>query len=473
MTNRPLRVFLCHSSDDKPAVRDLYEKLTAYGIDAWLDEKKLLPGQQWKIEIPKAVREADAVIICLSKSFITKEGYVQREMKFALDIALEKPEGTIYLIPARLENCKVPDSLNNWHWANLFEAQGMDYLFKSLEVRANSLNLTLASESVRKRLEHQNQAHLLESELDVKGKHLQRREDEFAKAMDAISQSLSNGYPMNLTVVKTMTDLVNALREEINDKQNLAPETTQAKTSTYGDKLTFSNGMEFMRVPAGKFLMGKEEYDNEKPQHTVDISYDYWMARYPVTNEQYNVYIQAKAKNHPVSDWRKKKDHPVIMVSWDTVVEYCKWLNTLLKAELPLGMRVRLPTEAEWEKAARGTDGREYPWGNTFDKDKCNSNESRKVGTTPVGMYSPQGDSPYGCTDMAGNVWEWTHSEDKAYPYDERDGREYEENGVFRVLRGGYFDSYSRGVRCAHRFRNYQGLTNDYIGFRIVVSVVI
>ena len=93
---RPLRVFLCHSSADKSAVRDLYDQLIARGIDAWLDEKKLLPGQQWKIEIPKAVREADAVIICLSKSSITKGGYVQKEIKDALDIAQEKPDNTIF-----------------------------------------------------------------------------------------------------------------------------------------------------------------------------------------------------------------------------------------------------------------------------------------------------------------------------------------------------------------------------------------
>ena len=97
-----LKVFLCHASGDKPPVRELYKRLVAEGVDAWLDQEKLLPGQDWRLEIPRAVQEADVVVICLSKKSITKEGYVQKEIKFALDIAEEKPEGTIFLIPAQI-----------------------------------------------------------------------------------------------------------------------------------------------------------------------------------------------------------------------------------------------------------------------------------------------------------------------------------------------------------------------------------
>ena len=106
---RPLKVFLCHASGDKPPVRELYKRLVSEGVDAWLDQEKLLPGQDWRMEIPRAVREADVVVICLSNKSITKEGYIQKEIKFALDSAEEKPEGTIFLIPARLEECAVPE----------------------------------------------------------------------------------------------------------------------------------------------------------------------------------------------------------------------------------------------------------------------------------------------------------------------------------------------------------------------------
>lgn len=134
---RPLKVFLCHASGDKPPVRDLYKRLTMEGVDAWLDQEKLLPGQDWRLEIPKAVHEADVVVICLSKKSTTKEGYVQKEIKFALDIAEEKPEGTIFLIPARLEDCTVPDRLGRWQWVDLYEDNGYIKLLRSLKLRAN------------------------------------------------------------------------------------------------------------------------------------------------------------------------------------------------------------------------------------------------------------------------------------------------------------------------------------------------
>src|SRR5258706_7549779 len=106
--NRKLRLFLCHSSTDKPQVRKLYKKLIDDNIDAWLDEKNLLPGQEWEFEITKAVANSDAIIICLSTNSISKEGFVQKEIRFALDKAEEKPEGTIFIIPALLEECEFP-----------------------------------------------------------------------------------------------------------------------------------------------------------------------------------------------------------------------------------------------------------------------------------------------------------------------------------------------------------------------------
>jgi hypothetical protein len=136
---RPLKVFLCHASGDKPPVRDLYKRLTAEGVDAWLDQEKLLPGQDWRMEIPRAVHDADVVVICLSKKSITKEGYVQKEIKFALDIAEEKPEGTIFLIPARLEDCVVPERLSRWHWVDLYEENGFVKLLRSLKLRADAV----------------------------------------------------------------------------------------------------------------------------------------------------------------------------------------------------------------------------------------------------------------------------------------------------------------------------------------------
>jgi outer membrane protein assembly factor BamD (BamD/ComL family) len=140
---RPLKVFLCHASGDKPAVRELYKRLIVEGVDAWLDQEKLLPGQDWRVEIPRAVREADVVVICLSNKSITKEGYVQKEIKFALDSAEEKPEDTIFLIPARLEDCVVPEQLGRWQWVDLFEENGFVRLLRSLKLRADRVGAAI------------------------------------------------------------------------------------------------------------------------------------------------------------------------------------------------------------------------------------------------------------------------------------------------------------------------------------------
>jgi hypothetical protein len=127
-----MRVFLCHSSGDKPAVRELYKRLRADGFAPWLDEESLTPGQEWKVAIADAVRDSDIVIVCLSKSSIGKTGFVQKEIAFALDRADEQPEGSIYLIPARLEECEVPKRLGRWHWIDLFASIGYQKLVRAL-----------------------------------------------------------------------------------------------------------------------------------------------------------------------------------------------------------------------------------------------------------------------------------------------------------------------------------------------------
>jgi hypothetical protein len=136
---RPLKVFLCHASQDKPKVRELYRTLRRRGIQPWLDAEDLIPGQNWEVEIPKALHFSDAIIICLSPNSVDKEGYVQKEIKFALDKALEMPEGRIFLIPAKLEECDLPFRLKQYQAVNLYEKEGYVRLMKALKLRASQL----------------------------------------------------------------------------------------------------------------------------------------------------------------------------------------------------------------------------------------------------------------------------------------------------------------------------------------------
>lgn len=144
-----------------------------------------------------------------------------------------------------------------------------------------------------------------------------------------------------------------------------------------------------VKIPAGEFLFGE---DKEKVK-----TGEYFIDQYPVTNADYKKFIEATGHQEPAS-WRNgtwpqgKENHPVVEVNWHSAAAYAEWAGK------------RLPTHEEWEKAARGTDGRTWPWGDEFDRDKCNAFSGD---TTPVGQFSPDGDSPYGCVDMAGNVWEW------------------------------------------------------------------
>jgi len=156
-TKRPLKVFLCHASTDKPKVRELYRYLRRRGINPWFDEEHLVGGQDWQIEIPKALATSDAIIICLTKNSVDKEGYIQKEIKFALDKALEMPEGRIFLIPVKFEECEVPFALSRYQWVDLTIEFGYSKMMKALKFRASQLERTTV-ELPKKAVEEENLA---------------------------------------------------------------------------------------------------------------------------------------------------------------------------------------------------------------------------------------------------------------------------------------------------------------------------
>ncbi len=224
---------------------------------------------------------------------------------------------------------------------------------------------------------------------------------------------------------------------------------------------------EWVAIPAGEFWMGGDGKHDGKPVHRVYLD-AFQLARVPITNAQYYLFTQATGHETPKhwTDKRPPKDlesHPVVYVSWHDALAYCEWLGKMTRSQ------ISVPSEAQWEKGARGDrDKRTYPWGDDYDPNKCNGPDLRLGSTTPVGIF-PDGSSPYGCLDLSGNVFEWTRSAYRDYPYNADDGREdLASDATTRVVRGGAFDSYQDFVRAACRYGFNPVNRYDYVGFRIV-----
>ena len=624
-SKRPLKVFLCHAHSDKDAVKALYARLTNDGVDAWLDKEKLLPGQDWELEIRKAVREADVVVVCLSKQF-NQAGFRQKEVRLALDTAMEKSEGEIFIIPARLEKCDTLESLRKWHWVDLFEDDGYNHLLRAIDARAKSLD----KDALVSKIEDDKELEIVESSvgtyktkirlqtkdleavfsfLDNRLRAISPKRQTRTKTLDNYSDGISrkvtysdnltlpdrvgnrmivrsnyhiNVYPgktdinveevieydqfdaitfvgwetqtvfLELEYMPIWDDSINSIIAELYDlfgkhndearftgsNSSVVSSSTESQSSQTSDnksrpkikrgklktqyviaiigavativagllsspllerwispapvvaqsvtatltvtpyqtvtlmpavsplpiEITDEKDVLMRLVPEGKFIMGGEHYNVEKPL-VEGVLPSFYLDVNEVTNANYKVCVDAGECTLPSSlfsytrptyyDDTQYDNYPVIYVDWNQAVDYCSW------------RKARLPSEAEWEKAARGISGSTYPWGEEISCDFANHNNC--IGdTTEVGSYE-QGISSYGINDMAGNVWEWV-----ANWYDAYDGNtiEYSKYGdKYRVIRGGAWNSNDLKVRSAFR----DGLTpdwNDYLaGFRCAMSV--
>jgi formylglycine-generating enzyme required for sulfatase activity/nucleoside phosphorylase len=225
-------------------------------------------------------------------------------------------------------------------------------------------------------------------------------------------------------------------------------------------------------IPAGPFIMGSDKrqddqaFDNEMPQQIVVLE-TFEMALYPLTVAEYACFVRATQQPQP-NDWSNQQeyeDHPVVWISWQDACAYVHWLAQVSD------QLWRLPNEAEWEKAARGNDGRIYPWGNVWHKGNANTNDGGPMGTTPVGSY-PGGRSPYEIYDMAGNVMEWTSSLYKAYPYELAGERDHSSMLAIKVLRGGSWNYSPGDARVAYRdCGDVSGFANLHVGMRVACGV--
>jgi formylglycine-generating enzyme required for sulfatase activity len=242
---------------------------------------------------------------------------------------------------------------------------------------------------------------------------------------------------------------------------------------------------DFVEIPGGPFMMGADPsrdplaFDNERwsataGTGTVDVA-TFFIARHETTVAQFAAFARATSSSVDPRALDGQPTHPVVFVSWPDVLAYCRWLETTMKASaltpapmrarLAEGWRVTLPTEDQWEKAARGTDDRRYPWGDEPQRARANY---EGTGTTAVGSFACP-ECPYGLADLSGNVWEWTSSPYQPYPYDPADDRANLETDALWVMRGGHFGDNARLVRTTARGAADPGARRPFIGFRVAL----
>jgi len=242
----------------------------------------------------------------------------------------------------------------------------------------------------------------------------------------------------------------------------------------------------FVEVPAGPFIMGSgkstdplafdnERWSQEQAQGTVDVP-AFYIGRFEVTVAQFQMFVAATSRKIESQALASPPAHPVVFVTWPDALAYCRWLEAELKSfsatpaalkdRLNEGWHVTLPSEAEWEKAARSADGRRYPWGNDAGSGSANLATQN---TVPVGSIACP-DCAYGLSDLSGNVWEWTRSPYQPYPYDPADDSSTIGADALWVMRGGGFNDSEQMGRATTRGAADPGVRRPFIGFRIVLT---
>jgi len=405
-SKRPLKVFLSHAHSDQRVVQELYSRLKKDGVDAWLDKEEIVGGQHFEREIRKAVQDSDVVVVCLSKEF-NRAGFRQREVKWALDAAMNQPEGEIFIIPLRLEECDTLDSLSELHWVDYFEDNGYNRLIRALRARADKIDVAL---HIKKNW-LPNIASLPPKNTEIKKPILQEAKPTISKPkgnsqfaywiggfvilfLGIIFLSSLNNRPSTPqpTPENTQTQEVAILPQDTTVEPSVTvtpmPTSTPVNTLTptpLPTEITDVKGVTMRLIPSGEFTMGSDDWGQFVHQVYLDA---FFMDKYEVTNYLYSVCVDEGvcialpqyAYHYNNSDY---KNHPVVYVNWDQAKTYCNWRGG------------DLPTEAQWEKAARGTDGRIYPWrdGEAIDCNKANylggvNHGNGCVGdTTKVGIY--------------------------------------------------------------------------------------
>ncbi|REJ48828.1 MAG: TIR domain-containing protein [Microcystis flos-aquae DF17] len=466
MKKSDIQIFLAHASEDKPAVLALHERLKQAGYKPWLDKKDLIPGQNWRSVIPKAIADSQLFIACLSQRSIAKQGFVQREFKMALNQYADRPPNSIYLIPLRLDECDIPDlrqeeyglNLRDLHWLDYWEEDGFEQLERAITHQFNP-----EPEEPKKPVivpEEPKQPVIVPEE------------------------------PKKTVIVTPPLSVFNFEIVRANAKGELIKK--ESKQSQYfSEDLGYGiTTLEMVAIPGGTFLMGTEGeeierlvnkfnwegYRRERPQHEVTIK-PFFMGKYPITQALWEEIasrtdLEVDLYLDPFKARFDSDRRPVGKVDWYDAIEFCARLSKLT------GREYRLPSEAEWEYACRAGTTTPFYFGETITGELANyrasetyaeevKGEYRKE-TTAVGQFPP---NAFGLYDMHGNVWEWCadtwHDNYDGAP---TDGSAWIEKGNDNrsPMRGGSRCNNPDSCRSAYR-RSLNRLDDDSgSGFRVV-----
>ena len=444
-------IFISYSRKDLEFVQRLADDLKTSGLEVWYDLSGLDAGTRWGSEIQKAIKASQYFLVVISPNSILSE-WVENEFLYAKNQKLK-------IIPLLYKPCDLPMWSLNLHF---IDVQGRNYML-------NYRDLLKALGPEEKPLQ-------VEQDLPV-AISLSPAPHKFTikpawivglLALVLIIFAAILGLPQIKTwqapvVTATMTS---TLTPDASPLQTITyiPSPTPGIGSTW---VRSADGMLMLYVPKGSFIMGSVDYitayKNNDEQPVVNVNLDsFWIDQSEVTNGMYTFCVEAESCQPPSDlssatrssyyDDPSYLNYPVIFVSWEDALAYCEWAGA------------RLPTEAEWEKAARGPDGRTYPWGEGIDNSLANYNNN--IGDTLVVGSFQSGNSIYGAYDMSGNVWEWVSSLYKPYPYNPDDGREDLGASGNRVVRGGSWWFTQPGVRSTIRNKYFPRNTYYDLGFR-------
>jgi len=457
-------IFISYSHKDSEYAHRLADSLQSQGFDVWIDAR-LDYGSHWPVELQKQLDSCDAFILIMSPHSYNSE-WVQSELQRAkrklkpiFPLLLDGDETWLSVESTQyydVRGGKIPDAKFFSDISSVVPHSGKQVARRPVS-EINVVPMTSAANLPKPRGGISPVSLALISIVAIA----------VLAAAILITWSISSRGSAPSAVGNLETSTATASSDNLATPGPTTTETSPVKTATMPDssEMVDSKGVPMHLIPAGNFIAGSNSgYDNEKPVHTVYLD-DFYIDKYEVTNVLYKACVDAGVCQPPEKTGSFTRsnyfgnpeydNYPVVFVTWEDAQSYCQWRG------------MKLPTEAQWEKAARGTDGRVYPWGNDMNQNNANFHDT--VGdTSPVGSYE-NGKSPYGVYDMAGNAWEWVADwySDTYYLDTPLTNPTGPASGEYRVLRGGSWHDDSTIITTSNRgWNQLEYFENTDFGFR-------